>query len=292
MEGADIGALFSLFVITLFVVYQALVTAEGDPLKTITRGPVRVAVVAVCAVLISAQTLTALIGVNIKGAAGTEQDARTKAEKWDWATQWSLPKREALGLVVPGLFGYRMDTPQDMAMFADSFAGGHYWGAMGRDPAWDRYFASGKQGPPPSPNAVLRFSGGGCYAGVLVVLVALWAAFQAFRRRDSVFTLTERRQVWFWAATAVVCLPIAFGRFAPFYRLVYELPYFSTIRNPAKFIAIFTFAALILFAYGIHGLSRRYLDVALSDAAGLIDRLISLAIERFEKEQKLKTNFK
>jgi hypothetical protein len=41
-----------------------------------------------------------------------------------------------------------------------------------------------------------------------------------------------------------------------FYGLLYQLPYFSTIRNPAKFLIFFMLAMAVLFAYGIHALSR------------------------------------
>src|SRR5690242_21142175 len=51
------------------------------------------------------------LGTNIKGVVGSQQDPETKAAQWHWATQWSLPKLESLSLVVPGLFGYRLDTP-------------------------------------------------------------------------------------------------------------------------------------------------------------------------------------
>jgi hypothetical protein len=267
MEGADIGALFSLLV-AAFLVFQAVVVEEAPLSKKIARGIMQVSLVAVCAAFIATHALTTLIGIEIKGVVGTAQDTRTRLEHWDWATQWSLPKREALGLIIPGLFGNRMDTPKDMGMFQDHFVGGNYWGAMGRDPAWDRYFKSDKQGPPPDPNVhFMRFTGGGDYAGVLVVLVALWAACQSFRK-DSAFTTTQRKPLWFWAGVVGVALLLAFGRYAPFYRILYALPYFSTIRNPAKFLHILSFAIVILFAYGIHGFSRRYLESAPAKATG------------------------
>src|SRR5262249_6577199 len=153
---------------------------------------------------------------------------------WSWATQWSFSKIETLSLFVPGLFGYRMDTPN----------GGNYWGKIGRDLAWDGYFKSGKQGPP--PGGYMRYSGGGVYAGVPVVLVAVWAGIQSLRKKDSAFTLTERRFLWFWLIAAGLSLLFAFGRFAPFYQFLYALPYFSTIRNPAKFLHPMTFALVIL----------------------------------------------
>ena len=57
---------------------------------------------------------------------------------------------ETLRVIVPGLYGYRLDTPN----------GGNYWGKVGQDPAYE----TTKQGFP-------RHSGAGEYAGVLVVQV-------------------------------------------------------------------------------------------------------------------------
>jgi hypothetical protein len=198
---------------------------------------------------IATQTVVTLVGSSITGIVGTGQDEHTKAQHWDFATQWSLPKTETLGIIVPGLFGYRMDTP----------GGGNYWGGVGRDPAWDRYFASSEQSP--SPQGSLRSYGTGNYAGMLVILVAAWAVAQSLRRKNSVFSETHRRFIWFWTAVLIVSLLLAFGRFAPFYALLYKLPYFSTIRNPIKFLFVLSWALVTIFAYGIHGLSRRYLEI-------------------------------
>ena len=258
VEGADVGAIFSLYV-AAFVIYQAFV-AEGQPWKNVAGGISRVAVVALFAAFMAAQLISVQVATQIKGVAGAQQDTRTKQERWDWATQWSLPKREALGLVVPGLFGYRLDTPD----------GGNYWGAAGRDAAWDRYFANGRQSPP--PQGFLRFTGGGNYAGVLVVLIAVWAALQSLRK-DSVFSAANRKIIWFWLVVVMGSLLLAFGRYAPFYQLLYALPYFSTIRNPAKFTHLVNWALVVLFAYGVHGLSRRYLEIAATGGASLSGQL-------------------
>lgn len=244
-EAADIGAIFSLFV-AAFMVYQTWIT-EGPRIKIFAVGAGRLALVAACAGLFAAQSVFGLVQTQIEGVAVMAPEARSKAGHWDWATQWSLPKREALGLLVPGLFGYRMDTPD----------GGAYWGAAGRDPAWERYWAGDQQGPP--PKGFLRFSGGGDYAGVLAVLLALWAAAQSFRRKDAVFNRSQRPWLRFWLAAGIVSLLLAFGRYAPFYRWVYALPYFSTIRNPVKFLHLLELSLVVLFAYGVDGLWRQYL---------------------------------
>jgi hypothetical protein len=250
-EGADIGALLSVYA-GLFVLYQAWI-ADGSRAKNVAAGAGRVGLMAVCAALLAAEAISGLLATEVKGMTETQQNAQTQQEHWDWATQWSLPKRETLSLLVSGLFGYRMDTP----------GGGEYWGAVGRAPVWDRYFANGREGPP--PEQLLRFSGGGSYIGVLVVLVAIWAAVQSLRRKDSAFRLSERRWLWFWLGASLTSLLLAYGRFAPFYQVVYALPYFSTIRNPVKFLNMFAFAQVVLFAYGVDGLWRRYMQ---PDGAG------------------------
>jgi hypothetical protein len=264
MEAADNGAIFSLF-ISAFVLFWALMEEGAPVVAKLGRGIGRVAIIAVFAGFIATQTVVTLIGSSITGIAGTGQDTETKEKHWDFATQWSVPKIETLGLFIPGLFGYRMNTPKDMMDFSqDAYKGGNYWGGIGRSPEIDRFFDSGGQGTP--PGGTMRFSGGGGYAGVLVVLVALWAIAQSLRRQNPTFTETQRRLIWFLSVILIVSLLLAFGRFAPFYKLLYMLPYVSTMRNPCKFLAVFSWALVILFACGIHGLSRRYLEISAANS--------------------------
>jgi hypothetical protein len=256
MEGADVGALCSVLV-ALFAFFKTLNEADGSVLSKISRGAGRVAMIAIFAGFLAAHTVVGLVSTQIEGVAGTAQDTQTKLEKWDWATQWSMPKKESLSLIVPGLFGYRMDTPKDMMpQFAKYFENGVYWGGVGRDPALDRWFDGGSKGTPP-PSGFMRFTGGGNYLGVLVCLLAAWAVVMAFRKENSPFTTLQRRMIYFWLAVLIASLLFAWGRFAPFYAALYQLPYFSTIRNPVKFIIFFTWAAVVLFAYGVHVLSQR-----------------------------------
>jgi hypothetical protein len=246
IEGADVGAIYSLYV-AAFVMYQSWI-GEGAAGKRIATGIGRLSVVVIFAGFIGAQAVIGLVGTSIVGVVGTQQDTQTKEARWDWATQWSLPVPETLGLAVPGLFGFRLDTPD----------GGAYWGEIGRDPSIDRYLANGRRGP--APHGFMRYSGGGFYAGVLVVLLAVWAIVQSLRGKDSIFNPSQRKWLWFWLGVAIISLPIAFGRFAPFYQFLYALPYFSTIRNPVKFIYLVSLALVVIFAYGVDGVWRRYLQ--------------------------------
>jgi len=277
MHGADIGAIFSVF-IAAFVLFKTLVDESGSVAARLGRSVVRVAVIAAFAGFIAWQTVTSLIGTSITGIAGTGQDAESKARQWNWATQWSFPKTESLGLLVPGLFGYKMDTPNNMEFFPDAYHGGTYWGAIGRDPVLDQFFANGANGTPP-PHGFMRQTGGGGYAGILVALLAAWAIVQSWRRQNSIFEENQRRMIWFWFALLVISLPLSFGRFGFIdgypYRLLYDLPGASLIRNPTKFTLIFSWAIVILFAYGVQGLSRRYLGTPAANIRSSISQLQS-----------------
>ncbi len=266
MEGSDYGAIFSLYV-AAFAMAAALVR-EQPLARNVAYGVGRVSLVAVCAALISAQALISLVSTNIKGVAGMEPELQTSEFRWDWATQWSLPKTETLRVIIPGLFGYRMDaappTPE----------GGQYWGSVGQSPGWAEHHTD-QEWMRSHPGAWPRNSGAGEYAGVIVVLVALWALAQSGRRTGAVFSPSERKLVWFWGAAALVSLLLAFGRHAPFYRLIFALPYFSSIRNPIKWMHPFHMAVLVLFAYGLQGLYRAYLEPVIAKPASLAAHLKS-----------------
>ncbi len=276
MEAYDVGALFSLFV-AAFVVYQAIFMSEGCAPVNAGRGVAQVAVVAVFAAFISAQALTGLIGTQVIGVAGAQQDKDTKEKVWPMMTEWSLPKAEALQVFVPGIFGYR----NTWHMYDDEQPGAdQYWGTIGEDP---NIAMAQEMLKNPNPEAqaqaegylkngslLWRLVGTGFYLGVPVVVIALWAMFQAFRNEASPFTKFQRRAIWFWLGVAVISLLLSFGKFAPFYRLFYALPYASAIRNPDKFMHVFAWAMLIVFAYGVHGLSVAYLQNPLARAEGLL----------------------
>ena len=255
MDGLDVGAIFSLYV-AAYVFFQAFL-ANGATTNKCVSGFARVALVAICATLIAAQALITLIGTQVKGIAGMAQDQQTKEARWVEATSASLAKVEALRIIIPGVFGYRM--PELYGEPAESANGSNYWGAMGQTP-----------GVPQS-----RHSGGGEFAGVLVTLIAVWACAQSFRKKNNPFTENERKTVWFWGGATIVSLLLAFGKYTPIYRFVYALPYFSTIRNPFKFLHPLHVALAILFAYGVQGLYRRFLLSNAKPAQSMIMQLKS-----------------
>lgn len=251
MEGFDTGAIFSL-VVAAFAICLTWAVGQGSPGLRLAQGFGRVALVAVCAGFIATYTLGTLISTQVKGVVGMAQDKETKDRRFAEATMWSLPKIEVLRVLIPGLFGYRMDTPD----------GGAYWGTIGQNPAVEQLREAAAKGDPQAKGALAnptlhRHSGSGEYGGVLVVLLAAWAIAQAFRQQG-VFTDTERKLVWFWAGIALLSLLFAFGKYAPFYKLFYSLPYASTIRNPVKFMHPFHLALVVLCGYGLHALAKQF----------------------------------
>jgi hypothetical protein len=159
IEAADIGAIFSVFVGS-WVVAHAF-SQEGTAVQRVGRGVIRLGLVAGFAGLIASSAIIGLIGVTVKGVVGTAQDEQTKAARWAEATQWSLPKREFVSLFVPGFYGFRMDTPNQLPEWQQkAFADGAYWGFTGRGSDWDQFLASDRKG-------------GGCPA---IFSVTAWAA--------------------------------------------------------------------------------------------------------------------
>ncbi len=130
-----IGAIFSLFT-GVYVVYHVLSSA-GPLTRRATRGFVRLTVVAISAAFLATGALLTLVGTQIKGISGIEDARESHQAGWDWATQWSLPKREILDVMLPGL------RLQDGQPEAGSI------GCRGRDPRGTGIFESGKKGRAP-----------------------------------------------------------------------------------------------------------------------------------------------
>jgi hypothetical protein len=132
---------------------------------------------------------------------------------------------------------------------------------VGQTPDW----TPGKQG-------IARYSGAGEFAGVLVVLVAFYALVQAGRKKGGSLEDSERKHVWFWCGVALVSLGLAFGRHFFLYHFVFLMPYYSTIRNPIKYMHPFHLAVIIMFGYGLLAMSRAYFNKASNATLSLKDR--------------------
>ena len=295
MEGYDVGALFSLY-IAAFVLFGFVIKPleAGKPKalgQAAGRGMAGIAVVALVSGLAASQTMSTLVDTQLQGTGSDPQTpaqrAAAKERQWTFLTQWSLPKMETLRIVIPGLYGYRLDTPRPYdGNKLRSLDGGNYWGSMGQDPVLDRVAeveeviaAFGQRNVVPGELAralnvsvqeatqlmtlvqnknqfLQRHSGSGEYAGIIVVLLAAWALFFALQKRANIYSPTERRMILFWTVLAVVSLLLAYGRHAVFYQLIHQLPFLNTMRNPIKFLHPMHLGLIVLCGYGIEGLLR------------------------------------
>ncbi len=256
MEGYDIGALFSVFAAAVAFCWSLLSdspSSETAPKKRITTSVIGIAIMAVTAGIVATHGLSSLINTQVKGVAGVEQTPEAKVQKWDFATQWSLPKKEVVRFAIPGILGYRMDEPD----------GGQYWGSVGENPGLEELKEWAKQNPQAashlnSPNTY-RYSGSGEHAGILILILAAWALIMTHPKANSSFSEKERRFIWCLGGIALISLLLAFGKHAPFYQLFYQLPYASTIRNPIKFTQPMHLALIFLFAFGLNDLWKRFI---------------------------------
>ena len=230
MEGADVGAFFSVL-IAAYVAFNAWI--ETVPVgQRLLNSATRLVLVVACSVWIASLALTSLVGTQIQGVSGMGEDSAARQKRWEFVTGWSFPRLEVVRMAIPGIMGIRSVSPGDEL----------YWGNVGSD------------GSPP------RFNGGGEYVGILSLLVAAWALTRSMARSGhQPFSEMEQRRIGFWGVTALVTLLLSFGHYAPFYQLVFALPYFSTIRIPMKFLHLTHLAILILFAYGLQGLWRSHM---------------------------------
>jgi hypothetical protein len=302
MEGFDVGAIMSIYV-GFYVFFRAFSEESGLARKTLTAILTEALVVSFAG-LIAAHTIHSLVETQIEGVAGTAQDEVTKERRWDFATQWSLPKMETLRLVTPGVFGYLLSP--NITTGDKSTA---YWGLVGHDPRIDELrsddpqvrakvvaemadritlFPADQKGldSPDRPTRkaatddiiqkfgfIQRHTGTGEYVGVVAALLAVFALAGSCRGSNSPFSPTERRAVWFWGVAALISILAAWGRHGFLYSLLYRLPYFSTIRNPVKFLTPFHIAWLLLAGYGLEALYRRYLRNTAKRTASLSGHL-------------------
>jgi hypothetical protein len=293
MDGFDVGAIFSLYV-GMFIVFYFLSAAPNPAVaipKTIGMGAVAV----LFALLISSSTINTLVGTQIKGTASRGQNAAEQRKHWVFLTQWSFPKLETLRLVIPGLFGYRL---QDY--MTDTNKASAYWGRIGEDLRVDELESSNPEtraramaeiGVPPEHQPELqniltgkdlsareqlmdrikgqmqrRHTGSGDYTGVLVCLLAFFGLFNSWRKRNSPYSKNERQAVWFWGVAALISLMAAWGRFSFVYQFIARLPFINNIRNAIKFLHPLNICLIILSGYGLETLHRRYMRGAANRA--------------------------
>jgi hypothetical protein len=242
--------------------------------------------VVVSAVLISLSTIYTLVVTQISGTTSGGQSESDKEARWQFTTQWSIPKLESLRVIIPGLFGYRMQE-----FTTSTNKAGSYWGKIAEDPRIEDLESSDPQvrsnavvalgiSPQPELQAIFaspdlmaragyleqiksqvqrRHTGNGEYAGILVCLLAAFGLANAGRKAGSPYSAEERRAVWFWGGAALFSLLAAWGRYSFVYPVIYHLPFLTNIRSPMKFMHPLNISLIILSGYGLETLYRRHL---------------------------------
>lgn len=204
-ETPDIGALFALTIAAVFVGRHW--PERGAPARWPALGG-RFLLLVGASVVLAWQTLHVMFATQIQGV--RQGAAEDPSARYDWATQWSLPPEETWNLVAGTFFGTTMRSEA-----------APYRGRIGRTPGWEK-----------DPRRGFRnFSLTGHHLGVVPSALLLAAAFML-----PAVSRERRRLAWMAVVGVGACLVLAWGRYTPVYRAVFALPYFSTIRNPEKWM--------------------------------------------------------
>jgi hypothetical protein len=171
-------------------------------------------------------------------SAGESAEAK-EAARWQFVTGWSMPPEDVLEFAAPLCRG----CSSDFRVSPDI----PYWGRLGRAP--DESFVAGRMMP--------NYRQHSLYLGAITCAFALIGIFAfLFRRKDAKAegeSPADFSDVAFWTVSAAVVLLCSFGRFTPFYKVVYALPFGDYLRAPVKFHHLFEMCAAVLGGYGICG---------------------------------------
>ncbi|NCD35065.1 MAG: hypothetical protein EOL87_16815 [Spartobacteria bacterium] len=227
-EQQDVG-LFTVIPVTVYYIFRLIYLKA--PWKRVVPAWVLTGMVAL--LIVSGSLLSGYMG-SVKGVSTLEQPFQ---ERWDFSTQWSWPPEETIDFVAPGYMGWRSGEPD-----------GPYWGRMGRSAGWETHH-----------QGFMNFKLENTYLGFIPVVFALFAVYAAFRKMTGPrtalpdeFAFNPRVEILFWSGAALITLLLAFGKYFPLYRVFYELPMVSSIRNPNKFLQIFQICFAILSGWGLH----------------------------------------
>jgi len=173
-----------------------------------------------------------------KGA--PESDKTKNDARWVFATNWSLPPEAMAEFIAPSLRG--LDTRNARAP---------YWGRLGQSINWEET----QQGFPNFRQHALYLGAVQIGVAFFAILVALWPRSRRCKGGDDAGAVSApdplNALTTFWLLTGAVAIMLALGRYAPFYRLFYDLPVMDKIRAPVKFLHIAEIAVSILFALGL-----------------------------------------
>ena len=196
-------------------------------------------------------------------------------ERWRFCTSWSLPPEDTAEFVWAEIHGGSSDprvSPKDP-----------YKGRLGQqivvppNAAGQRHPVTGET-LKAGETIWMPYRQHSLYFGLLTVLFAIlglvgwWfyalrkprTASQDTRTSDSAAPTanpepqTTFSDVPFWIATAVLFYFCALGCFTPFYKLIYALPFGSTLRAPVKFVHLLELCVAVLAGFGFEAAWRGF----------------------------------
>ena len=219
-EVADVGALYAITAgILIFWMHAAAVRSFRDAAKAV----LRLALIPIVSGLIAFQTVGIMMQTQVVGVSqGTAESSAD--ERYEWATQWSLPKAESWSIVSGTYFGSSMQSRE-----------APYWGRTGRASDWEK-----------TGEGYRNFTMTGWGMGAVCTLLLLGLSFTALA--DARIASRRFAQPALAAAApilAVLTLMLSWGKYFPLYRWVYALPFFSTIRNPEKWNGPFVLCSIL-----------------------------------------------
>lgn len=188
-----------------------------------------------------------IVGVKMGGTANRDQT-------YQLVTQFSLGPAETLTYLVPGLFGWHINSEE-----------GPYWGWVGETPDWPKT----RQG---TRNMNLAISTTGTIAAVLVLI---GVAGVLFDRLLGPVRLMDRQRFYgrLLLVLGLVGLILSWGWHTPLYRPLFALPLMDKWRNPLKWLEFTNFALVVLSALGMRHLLAS-VDAAAPDVNVIRKRLV------------------
>ena len=183
--------------------------------------------------------------------ASAKDGGASREERWKFCTNWSLPPEDTLEFIVAEVHGGSNDPRVNPT--------NPYRGRLGQQDS------KGDWHP---------FRQHSLYFGFLTVVFAFvgvvgWWKRRKRRRADAQGNATPASDanspnstnysdVPFWVVAAVIVYLCALGRFTPFYRLVFALPFGDYLRAPVKFVHLLEFCVAVLAGYGFAWIQERF----------------------------------
>ncbi len=187
------------------------------------------------------------------GKGADEKVDKSADERWRFCTSWSLPPEDTAEFVVADIHGGSNDPRVSPT--------NPYKGRLGQQVVVPANAAGQKH---PVTGAPLKsgetiwmpYRQHSLYFGLLTVLFALVGVVGWWRFRKEASGLW--RDVPFWIGAGVLVYFCALGCFTPFYKLVYALPFGSTLRAPVKFVHLLEFCVAALAGFGFEAAWRGF----------------------------------